>query len=81
MAVNDSCKGTINGDGISFASCGMSLFIESVVRASGPAFLGGSGGGKSQRARSPFTIATEPLIRLETWFDSPMQELCSNKHL
>lgn len=45
VAVNDSWRGTIKGDGISFANCGISLFIESVVLASGPAFLGSSGAG------------------------------------
>jgi hypothetical protein len=81
VAVNDSCKGTINGDGMSFASCGMSFFNESVARASGPAFLGTSGAGKSQRARSPFTIATEALMSCGTCVDSPRQELYSDKHL
>jgi hypothetical protein len=81
VAVNDSCKGTINGDGISFASCGMSFFNESVARASGPAVLGTSGAGKSQRARSPFTIATEALMSCGTCVDSPRQELYSDKHL
>jgi len=80
VAVNDSWRGTINGDGISFASCGISLFIDNVIRASGPAFLGGSGDGKSQRARSPFTMAREALMRLETCVDSVMQELFSNEH-
>lgn len=78
ITVNDSCNGTINGDGISLDSCGMSLFIESVIFPSG--FLGGSGAGKSQRARSPFTIATEALIRPATCLDSLAQELFSNQH-
>jgi hypothetical protein len=77
VAVNDSWRGTINGDGISFASCGMSLFIESVARASGPAFLGGSGAGKSQRTRRPFTMARDALMRLET---CARQKPFSNKH-
>ena len=78
ITVNDSCNGTINGDGISLARCGISLFIESVVFASG--FLGGSGAGSSQRARSPFTIATEALMRSGTCIDSLAQELFSNQY-
>jgi hypothetical protein len=54
----------------------MSLFIDNVGLASGPAFLGGSGAGKSQSARSPFTIAREALIRVETCGDPSTQELC-----
>jgi hypothetical protein len=54
----------------------MSLFIDNVAFASGPAFLEGSGAGKSQRERSPFTIAREALMRLETCGNSLRQELC-----
>jgi hypothetical protein len=54
----------------------MSLFIDNVALASGPAFLGGSGAGKSQSMRSPFTIAREALIRVETCANSLRQELC-----
>ena len=78
ITVNDSCNGTINGDGISLASCGMSLFIESMFFASG--FLGGSGAESSQRARSPFTIAIEALMRFGTCIDSLAQELFSNQY-
>ena len=52
--------------------------LVTALRASGPAFFGGSGDGKSQRARSPFTMAREALMRLETCADSVMQELFSN---
>ena len=80
ITVNDSCNGTINGDGISLARCGISRFIESVIFASGPAFLGASGAGKSQRARSPFTIATDALMRPGTCIDSLTQEDFSNQY-
>jgi hypothetical protein len=58
---------------MSFARCGMSLFIDNVVL---PSILEGSGAVKLQRERSPFTIAREALMMLETCVNSLMQELC-----
>ena len=51
----------------------MSLFMDSVVL---PSILEGSGAVKLQRERSPFTIAIEALMRLETCVNSLTQELC-----